>query len=224
MNPVEGKPQRILSVVVRFIRPYFLIDVYIPRKRMRNIKTFTFVSADGFYAGPKGEIDWFKVIEKDDEYDAFTQEGSRSKSILMFGHTTYEMMKSYWPTPEAMKNDRDMAEVVNYSRKIVFSRSLSDVQEEPQWKNITLFREIMPEEILDLKQRASTDITILGSGLIIQQLANLGLIDEYRLVILPVILGAGRYLFNNLKKTNLKLLESRSFKNGILSPLYIPIN
>ncbi len=89
---------------------------------MRKISVFNHVTVDGFFAGPNGEIDWFKEIKKDDEWEKYTHGQAKSGSALMFGHTTYEMMKSYWPTPDAIKNNPDMAKVVNNSPKIVFSK------------------------------------------------------------------------------------------------------
>jgi dihydrofolate reductase len=187
---------------------------------MRKITVFNFVTVDGFFAGPHGEIDWFKLIKKDDEYDNFIHEQSKSGDTLIFGHTTYEMMKGYWPTPDAIKNDPDMAKVVNNSLKIVFSKTLQTVEEGPNWKNIKLFHEIKQEEILKLKEEK--DMTILGSGTIVQQFANLGLIDEYSLAIVPVILGAGKSLFKDVKKINLKPTDARTFRNGIVLLTYKP--
>ncbi len=181
---------------------------------MRKIAVFNHVTIDGFFAGPKVEIEWFKVIKKDDEWDKYTHGQAKSGSTLMFGHTTYEMMKSYWPTPDAIKSDPGMAKVVNNNPKIVISRTLESVEEGPNWKNIRILNEIRPEEILKLKQKEN--ITIMGSGTIVQQLANFGLIDEYSLVAVPVILGAGKPLFKDVRKMNLKLLEARAFKNGIV--------
>jgi len=181
---------------------------------MGKIGVFNHVTVDGFFAGPHGEIDWFKLIRKDEEWEKYTHGQAKSGSTLMFGHTTYEMMKSYWPTPDAIKSDPDMAEVVNNNPKIVISRTLESVEEGPNWKNISILNEIRPEEILKLKQKE--DITIMGSGTIVQQLANFGLIDEYSLVAVPVILGAGKPLFKDVRKMNLKLLEARAFKNGIV--------
>ncbi len=132
-------------------------------------------------------------------------------------------MKSYWPTPDAIKNNPSMAEVMNNSPKIVFSKTLQSVEEGPHWKNITLFHEIKPEEVVKMKEQDGQDFTILGSGTIVQQFANLGLIDEYQLVVYPVILGAGKNLFNDVKKMNLQLVSSRAFKNGIVWLRYQPI-
>ncbi len=189
--------------------------------KMRKINVFNHLTVDGYFAGPHGEIDWFKVIKKDEEWEKYTHKQSKSGSTLMFGHTTYEMMKSYWPTPDAIKNDPDMAKVVNISPKIVFSKTLKSVEEGPNWKNIRILNEIRPEEILKLKEKE--DITIMGSGTIVQNLENLDLIDEYSLVVVPIILGAGKPLFKDAKKTNLKLLEARAFKNGIVLLRYQPI-
>jgi dihydrofolate reductase len=184
---------------------------------MRKISVFNHVSVDGFFAVPHGEMDWFMGIKKDEEYEAHTHEqSSRSGNTLIFGHTTYEMMKSYWPTLDAIRNDQDMARIVNNSPKIVFSKKLKKVEEMANWKNIKLFHEIKLEEIIKLKEEAGEDFTILGSGSIVQQFANLGLIDEYQLVVVPVVLGAGKPLFKNVKKMNLKLLEARAFNNGVV--------
>ncbi|HEY9246821.1 MAG TPA: dihydrofolate reductase family protein [Candidatus Methanoperedens sp.] len=181
---------------------------------MGKIGVFNHVTVDGFFAGPHGEIDWFKLIRKDEEWEKYTHGQAKSGSTLMFGHTTYEMMKSYWPTLDAIRSDPAMAEVVNNNPKIVISRTLESVEEGPNWKNIRILNEIIPEEILKLKQKEN--ITIMGSGTIVQQLANFGLIDEYSLVVVPVILGTGKPLFKDVRKMDLKLLEARAFKNGIV--------
>jgi dihydrofolate reductase len=181
---------------------------------MKKITVFNHVTVDGFFAGPNGEIDWFKVIKKDDEWDAYTHRQAQPGNTLIFGHTTYEMMKSYWPTPDAIKSDPGMAKAVDESPKIVFSKTLESVEEGPHWKNIRLFHEIKPEDIRKLKEKQ--DMTILGSGTIVQQFANLGLIDECSLVVVPIVLGAGKPLFKDAKTMNLKLLEAKTFKNGIV--------
>ena len=190
---------------------------------MKKINTFTFLSLDGFYAGPHGEIDWFKAITPDAEYQEFTHAGAQQAGGLMFGHTTYEMMKSYWPTEAAIKTDPSMADVLNNTWKLVFSKSMSDAADEGNWKNIKVYNEIDADEIMQMKAWDGKDITILGSGTIVQQLANMDLIDTYHLMIVPIILGAGKHLFQGVKQTELKLLNSRSFKNGVVSLQYEPV-
>ena len=106
-----------------------------------------------------------------------------------------------------------MAEVMNHSPKVVFSKQLLSTEDEPNWKNIRVFHHVDVEEIRTLKSKE--DITILGSGTIVQQLTNLRLIDEYALVVVPIILGKGKPLFQDVDTTNLKLVEARTFSNGI---------
>ena len=183
---------------------------------MGTLGVFDFVTLDGFFAGPRGEIDWFKGIPKDVAFEAYTHGQSKSGSTLMFGRTTYEMMKSYWPTPEAIKSDPQMADVMNNNPKIVFSRTLTRLD----WKNIKLLREIGRDAILDLKKKS--DITVLGSGTIVQQLANLGLVDEYHLVVVPLVLGSGKRLFEGVKRANLELRDARPFANGVVVLKYGP--
>lgn len=189
---------------------------------MRKIVVFNNVTVDGFFAGPHGEIDWFKV-DIDEEYEEFSREQSKTGDMLILGRKTYELMKSYWPTPEAIENNPAMAEVMNNIQKIVFSRTLQSVQEGPLWKNIKLLHDIKPEEIVELKEKGGKGIAILGSGTIVQQFADLGLIDEYLLSINPIILGAGKSLFADVGKMNLKLLQARTFKNGIVWLRYQPV-
>jgi dihydrofolate reductase len=108
------------------------------------------------------------------------------------------MMKGFWPTPAGIQSDPQMAEVINESPKIVVSKTLKSVEkDEPNWKNVTILRDLNHDAITKLKEEGNGVITILGSGSIIQQLANMGLIDEYELVVVPVILGDGKYLFNS---------------------------
>jgi dihydrofolate reductase len=178
------------------------------------ISVFNHISIDGFFAGSNGETDWFYTLPFDEEWHNYTHSQAGTDNILLFGRITYEMMKSYWPTEEAIKNDPLMANALNNSPKIVFSKTLPGVAEESVWKNITLYSEINPDEISQLKKKS--EITILGSGSIVQQFTNFKLIDEYFLVVVPVILGKGKSFFNNVKRTDLNLIESKKFNNGIV--------
>jgi dihydrofolate reductase len=187
---------------------------------MKKTGVFIHLSVDGFFAGPHGEIDWFKSIKKDEAYDKYTHEHANPDGVLVFGRATYQMMKSFWPTENAAKSDPEMAKAVNNSAKIVFSKTLKSVEEGPNWKNITLRHDIDRKEILELKK--AKDITILGSGSIVQQFANLGLIDDYHFVMVPVVLGEGKSLFKSVSKRELNLLEAKSFKNGLVTLRYRP--
>jgi dihydrofolate reductase len=187
---------------------------------MRKITVFNFITLDGYFAGPHGEIDWFKTIEKDEEYDAYTKSQAKIGEPLIFGRTTYEMMKSYWPTEFARQNDPVMADAVNLSPKIVFSKKLQKVEEEENWKNVRMIADITSETIKAIKEEEGKNLTVLGSGSIVQQLANLGMIDEYQFMVVPIVLGAGKSMFAGVQQTSLKLLEVKLFKNGIVSLRY----
>ena len=187
---------------------------------MRKIIVFNLVTVDGFFAGPNGEIDWHNY---DTETGAYSMEQMRSLGALIFGRTTYDLMASYWPTPEGVKSEPVVAEIMNNIPKIVFSKTLPEVKDSPVWKNVKILREIKPADILELKKQEGGDIAIFGSGTIVQQFANLGLIDEYRLVINPLVLGSGKPLFKDVKKINLKLIKTKVFKNGNVLHCYEPV-
>ena len=189
------------------------------KEKMRKIIVFNLVTIDGFFAGPNGEIDWHNY---DDEIGAFSAEQMKTLGALIFGKTTYELMAGYWPTPEGIKSEPVVAGIMNSIPKIVFSKTMKEVKDGPVWKNVKVFREINPREIIKMKEQDGKDIAIFGSGTIVQQLANLGLIDEYRLLVNPLILGAGKPLFKDVKKTNLKLLGARTFKDGNVLLTYEP--
>jgi dihydrofolate reductase len=124
------------------------------------------------------------------------------------------MFEEFWPTalqdPKTSPEDRQIAQTIDDIEKIVFSKSLDNVT----WNNSKLFHEINPEEIKELKEQEGGPMAIFGSGTIVQQMANLNLIDEYRILLNPVILGNGKSLFENVNKTMLNLENVRQFKNG----------
>jgi len=138
---------------------------------------------------------------------------------MVFGRITYEMMASFWPTPNAMKQAPVVAERMNNMPKVVFSRTLKNVS----WKNTKLLKGDLPAEVRKLKQDAGMDMVILGSGSLVSQLAQEGLIDEYQLVVNPVVLGNGRTMFDGLKKTlPMKRTKTRAFGNGNVVLCYQP--
>jgi dihydrofolate reductase len=187
---------------------------------MRKIIVFNLVTVDGLFAGPNGEIDWHNY---DDEMGAYSVEQLGSLGALIFGKTTYELMASYWPTPAGVNGEPVVAGIMNNIPKIVFSRALKEVRDGPLWKNVRVFHEIRPDEIIKMKEQEGGDIAIFGSGTIVQQLTNLGLIDEYRLIVNPLILGDGKALFKDIKDNlKLKLVNTKVFKNGNVLLVYEP--
>ena len=190
---------------------------------MRKIKVLNFVSLDGYFSGPHGEIDWFKSIDKDYEYDKETREQSTSGSVLLFGRNTYEMMRSYWPTIDARKTDPVIAAAVNNGEKIVVSRTLHGAEEGPHWKNVKIIPEMTKKNIELIKKQKGKDITILGSGSVVQQLANWGLIDEYQLMVVPIIIGSGKNMFKDVRKMDMRMIDIRSYKNGIVRLRFVAV-
>jgi len=175
------------------------------------------ITVDGFFAGEKGEIDWHHV---DAEFNENATKFLDTVDTLMFGRVTYDLMESYWPTSAALKDDPIIANKMNSLRKIVFSKTA----DKALWNNSMMFSEISEDEIKKMKQSPGKDIAIFGSGMIVSALTDLGLIDEYRFIVNPVILGKGKTLFANLeKKPGLKLIDVHEFKSGNVSLSYKPL-
>jgi len=183
---------------------------------MRKLTVFNFVTLDGYIAGRNGDITWHNV---DAEFQEYAQRNSNSGNTLLFGRLTYELMASYWPSSEALKNDSIVAQGMNRSEKIVFSRTL----DKANWANTRLVKDDMLGEVRKLKQQNGKDLTILGSGTIVAQLAQADLIDEYQLMLNPVVIGKGKTMFEGIKnRLTLKLIKTRSFSNGNVLLYYEP--
>ncbi len=184
---------------------------------MRKLVVFNSVTVDGYFTDSNGDMSW--AHNDDPEWNAFVEENSSGGGVLVFGRVTYEMMKSFWPTPQALEHYPVVAKKMNDAEKIVFSRTL----DQASWNNTTLVKGDLATEIRKLKQESGEDLVILGSGSIVSQLAQEGLIDEYQIVLNPVVLGAGRTMFEGLKKKlKLKLTKTRAFNNGNVFLCYEP--
>ena len=175
---------------------------------MRKIIVSNYVSLDGFIAGPDGEIDWFIW---DEEMAKYSRDLLYSIDTLLFGRVTYELMAGYWPTASPPSEDQAIIDAMNSLPKIVFSRTLARAD----WTNTTLVKEINKEEILKMKQQPGMDMVIFGSGSIVSTFAQLGLIDEYRIIVNPVVLGRGKPLFKDIRdRINLRLLKTKAFSSN----------
>ena len=179
---------------------------------MRKLIMWNMLTLDGFFEGPdKGQIDWFR---SDKELEEYILNSQRSVGAFVFGRVTYEGMASYWPSA-----DGPIARFMNSVPKIVFSRTL----ERAEWNNTRLVKNNVPDEIRRLKQQPGGNIFVVGSANLITTLMQHHLIDEYRLGINPVILGHGIPLFKyNPERLDLKLLESKSIKSGLVILHYQP--
>jgi dihydrofolate reductase len=190
---------------------------------MRKLAMFNQVSLDGYFSGAGGDIRWLKDsaedAAKDAGWNAFVAGNARAGGVLLFGRITYELMASYWPTPLAAEHDPIVAERMNSLPKVVFSRTLRTAS----WHNTTLMSGDPATTVRKMKSQPGPDLAILGSGSIVSQLAQEGLIDEYQIVVYPVALGEGMPLFRGLTRgLPLRLTNTRTFGNGNVLLCYAP--
>ncbi|MFL5488094.1 MAG: dihydrofolate reductase family protein [Gemmatimonadaceae bacterium] len=176
---------------------------------MRRLHVFNSVTLDGYFSGPDGDLSW--AHKNDPEWNDFVAGNAKGESTLLFGRKTYEMMVAFWPTPAAMEQFPDVAKGMNDAPKVVFSRTLK----KSPWKNTTVVNGDPAAEVRKLKSQNGPGMTLLGSGTIVAQLTDARLIDQYQVVVNNVVLGEGRTMFEGVKKkVDLKLANTRSFKNG----------
>lgn len=185
---------------------------------MGKLSVFNFITLNGYYKGVNEDISWHRHEAEEADYAA--ESANTGDRTLIFGRVTYEMMQGFWTTPMAMEVNPGVATGMNQAEKIVFSRTLDSVD----WHNAHLIKEDLIGEISRLKAIPDKHMTILGSGSIVSQLAEVGLIDAYQLMLDPVALGDGATLFKGIsRKLDLKLINSRVFKSGVVMLDYEPV-
>jgi dihydrofolate reductase len=196
----------------------------------RKIVVFDRFSADGYFSATDGALDW---AVPDADLDKGAAGKLEDSDTMLFGRRTYDMFESFWPhvlkdpatapdphnpgrhTPEM----RSLAEWINAAKKIVFSTTRGEVS----WTNSELRRDIVPREIEALKAQPGKTIMLFGSGSVVSRLSELGLIDEYQLVVCPVLLGGGRSLVSGMAgRVSLELLEARPFPSGNVMLRFAP--
>ena len=190
---------------------------------MRKIISLTHLSLDGFASGPNDELDW---ISYDAELEQYAHSMHNLTDAVIWGRRTYEGMASYWLTvpgnPGSTPSELEHARFLDSATKIVVSRTLKSID----WnntKNTVLIKDNIAKEINKIKQQPGKDIWFLGSTNLAQTFMQLDLIDEYRININPTVLGEGKLFFANInRKFNLKLLESRTLKSGVIVTRYEP--
>lgn len=175
------------------------------------------VSLDGFFEGRNRELDWHNV---DEEFNEYAIGLLNSVDTLIFGRVTYQLMAGYWPTESAIADDPIIAGKMNSLSKIVFSKTLEKVE----WNNTRLAKGNIQEEISGLKQKPGRDIVIFGSSDLALSLIQSRLIDEYRIIVNPVVLGNGKSLFKGINsRLKLKLLKTKTFRSGSVLLYYQPV-
>jgi dihydrofolate reductase len=179
---------------------------------MRRIILMMSVSLDGFIEGPGRELDWHMV---DDELHSHFNEQLSAMGAFLDGRVTYELMAGFWPTadrdPAATGPTVEFARIWRDMPKKVFSRTL----ERADW-NATVVRDVVPEEIMELKAQPGGDLVLGGADLAAAFMRH-DLIDEYRLYVHPIVLGQGKPLFPpSDTRIDLRLAETRTFGNGVV--------
>lgn len=193
---------------------------------MRNIFLHIFVSLDGFIEGADKSLDW---MVGDDEIEDYINGMLGSIDSMIFGRKAFELLAGYWPTaaenpasaadPEKPERHIEAARMMNAKQKIVFSRTLKNTH----WANTTIVDGDLAKEVARLKLQSGRDIALFAGAGIADSFMRLGLIDEYRLIVNPVLLGGGTPLFQNGRgKSGLKLVEARPFKSGAVLVTYRP--
>lgn len=182
----------------------------------RRLFISNMISADGYFEGPGRDISWHHV---DAEYNDYAIDMLESVDRLLFGRITWELMASYWPTETAIKNDPQVAALMNKLPKYVCSRSLQKLG----WQNSHLVSEPCLDTIRRWKSEPGRDIAVFGSSQLSKSLLESKLVDEVRLIVAPVLLGQGNSLFEGLpQKLNLTLMDLQSFASGNVLLRYRP--
>lgn len=171
------------------------------------------VTLDGFMEGPNRELnDTAQVVDED--FDRYATEMLKSIDAIFLGRRTYQLFAGYWPSATGPDADR-----LNELPKIVFSRTLEKVE----WKNSRLVKENVAEEVARLKQQPGNDLALFGSAELASTFMRLGLIDEYRIFITPVILGRGTPMFRDIDdRIALKLSKVTTWSSGGVALYYQP--
>ncbi|NYF90815.1 dihydrofolate reductase family protein [Tunturiibacter empetritectus] len=184
---------------------------------MRRLMVFNISSVDGYIADANGDMSWAR--QQDKEWNEFTQGNAKGDGTMLFGRKTYDLMAGFWPTSTATAMMPEVAERMNSAKKVVFSRSM----ESAGWKNTTLVKTDPVETVRKMKAEAGEGMVIFGSGTLVAQLTGAGLIDEYQIAVMPVVLGGGKTMFEGLEeKVKLTLTKHRVFGNGSVLLHYEP--
>jgi dihydrofolate reductase len=184
---------------------------------MRKILVFNNLSLDGMFCDADGGVGWAK--RDGDELTEHVKQSRGDISTYLFGKNTYQMFASFWPTPAGKAANPYFAKLLSEGEKIVFSKSLAKAD----WENTIIEPVADTATIAKLKRASGGDCLIFGSGRLVRDLTRQGLIDEFQLVLNPVILGGGQPLFGPLPAgIELDLLEAKPFKNGTVLLRYRP--
>lgn len=176
---------------------------------MAKVVGFLMASIDGYDEGATPwSLDWHNV---DEEFNEFAIRQLDDSDALLFGRVTYEGMARYWPSPEALRDDPDVAARMNGKPKILFSQTRDTP--DPPWNNTRLIKDV--HELKKLKHEYRKDLLVLGSTVLATRLLEMALLEELRIIVAPVILGAGRSMFKTAtRRFNVSLVSTYRFRSG----------
>lgn len=179
------------------------------------------VSLDGFVEGPNGELDWF--LDGDPQFERYCDEMLDSVSLALYGRRSYELMVSYWPKAEREPRspaDLAFARKMNALPKLVLSRTL----ERAEWNNTRIVKDRVSETIAELKAQPGKPIVAWAGAGLVETLMRHDLVDEYRLIVHPVILGKGTPLFRGTeRRKHLKLVRTTHLGSELAVLCYEPV-
>ncbi|RKF29421.1 dihydrofolate reductase family protein [Micromonospora globbae] len=184
---------------------------------MRKIVYFVHQSVDGYIQGPNGEFDWPQMGP---ELSAWSRELSERAGAFLYGRRVWELMSFYWPRAESISKDpHDLAfaPIWRAKPKIVVSRTLPDAE----GARVVGHRDLAAE-ITALKEEPGDDLLLTGGSNLASALTGLGLVDEYLIVVHPVVLGGGQPVFLDKERLGLRLVESRPFDSCSVLLRYEP--
>ncbi len=167
------------------------------------------MTLDGFVEGKNGEVDWC-IMDSEMEFTNFLNQ----IDTIFYGRKSYDLWGNY--AAENNDSEKEMWEIIQRKEKYVFSKTRKGLD-----NNAVYINNNIVEEVNKLKKKPGKDIWLYGGSSLITTFVNLGLVDEFRLSIHPIILGEGKLLFNDIKKSShLKLIKSRTFSSGVVQLIY----
>ncbi len=176
---------------------------------MKKIVVFNNLSVDGMFCDAMGGVNWSK--RDDGELTEYVRQTGSEIGAYVFGRVTYEMFAGFWPTPAGKSANPYFAKLLTEGKKVVFSSKLKKAS----WERTVIETQADAASIARLKASTDGDCLVFGSGTLVRDLTNKGLIDEYQVVLNPVLLGGGRPLFGPMpSQVELEFLESKPFSNG----------
>lgn len=188
---------------------------------MRKLILSMMVSLDNRVAGPDGDLEWFRT---DGDFEVEMLELLRSVDGMLFGRVSYELLAAYWPTAGTTAEEAPggftskerqiaFAERMNTLPKIVYSRTLSD----SAWGPATVVRDVRAEDVMAMKREPGKDLVLFAGATLVSAFVDLDVIDEYRLMVHPIVLGRGLPLFEGIAKERpLDPVRTKTFSSGVV--------